>query len=77
MIFVANRVARADILQTHCGANVARQNFADFFTLVGVHLEQPANAFTSTADVAHRISGLKLTGIHANEMSTGRRTGRP
>ena len=54
MILVANRVARADILQTNCRANVASQNFADLFALVGVHLQQPPNALgLSCTNVAH------------------------
>ena len=44
MIFVADRVAGGDVLQSDRGADVARQNFADVFALVGVHLQQAANA---------------------------------
>ena len=43
MFFVANGVAGRNVLQTHRGADVARQNFVDVFALVGVHLEQTAN----------------------------------
>ena len=44
MLFVADRVAGRDILQTDGGADVARQNFVDLFALVGVHLQQTADA---------------------------------
>ena len=68
MGFVANRVARADVLQTNRGADIARQNLVDVFALVGVHLEQAANALgASTSGAKHRIAGLNLAGINANE----------
>ena len=61
MIFVANRVARTHILQSHSRADVARQNLADLFALVGVHLQQTPNALgLGRANVPHRIAGLEL-----------------
>ena len=60
MLLIADRVARADALQSNGGANVARENFADLFALVGVHLQQPPNALTSApARVQHGVSGLQ------------------
>ena len=44
MLLVANRVAGADVLQSNHRADIARQNFLNVFALVGVHLEQAANA---------------------------------
>ena len=41
---VADGVAGRYRLQTHSGGNIARQNFLNFFALVGVHLDQTANA---------------------------------
>ena len=68
MIFAANRVARAHALESHRGANIAGKNLADLFALIGVHLQQTADAFASSAArVQHGVSGLKLAGIHANK----------
>ena len=44
-LFVAQRVAGIDALQADAGANVAGINFFNFFALVGVHLQQTADAF--------------------------------
>ena len=49
MLFVADRVAGRNVLQTDRGADVARQNFADLFALVGVHLQQTADALAASA----------------------------
>jgi len=59
MPLVADGVARADILQAHGGADIARLNFTDVFALVGVHLEQAANALgPATAGIEHRVADL-------------------
>ena len=52
MLFVADGVAGRNVLQTNRGANVARQNLADVFALVGVHLQQTANALALAACAA-------------------------
>src|SRR5208283_718001 len=68
MPLVANRVACADALQANRGANVASENFADLFPLVGMHLQQPPNALTpATARVQNRISGLELARVNPNK----------
>jgi len=43
-LYRADGVARGDVLQTHAGADIAGVNLADFLALVGVHLQQTANA---------------------------------
>src|SRR5208282_4236064 len=68
MGFITNRVARADIFQTDCGADIARQNLADIFAFVGVHLEQASNALGSSPSRAkHGVARLNLAGINTNE----------
>ena len=68
MILIANRVACTHVFHANCRANVARQNLADFFAFVGMHLEQPPNALTlGSAHVAHRIPGLELSGVDADK----------
>ncbi len=60
MAFVANRVARRDVLQSDAGADVARINLADLFALVGVHLQQASNALgAALADDVHAVAGLQ------------------
>src|SRR5271157_1671234 len=44
MLLVANRVAGGDIFQTDAGANIAGVDLGDVLTLVGVHLQQAADA---------------------------------
>ena len=44
LVFVAKRVAGVDALQSHARANIARINFVDLFALVGMHLQQAADA---------------------------------
>src|SRR5581483_4932496 len=44
VFLVANRFAGGDAAETDARADIARVNFADLFTLVGVHLQQAANA---------------------------------
>src|SRR5580658_5665582 len=68
MLLIANRVARANAFEPDCCANVSRQNLADFFPLVGVHLQQPPNALTpAPTRVQHRVSSLKLSRINADK----------
>ena len=68
MPLVADRVARADVLQSNHGADVARENLLDIFALVGVHLEQTPDALRLLrARDQHRLARLQLARIHANE----------
>ena len=45
LIFIAKRVAGVDALQAHASRNIAGINFVNFFALVGMHLQQAADAF--------------------------------
>src|SRR5260370_39801356 len=68
MIFIANRIAGAHTLESDRGANVARQNLADLFALVGVHFQQTSNTLSpAPACVKNRVSGLELPGVHTNK----------
>ena len=62
--FVAKRVAGIDVLQADAGANVARVDFLNFFALVGVHLEQTADALAGTLcgihDIAARLQNARV-----------------
>src|SRR5262249_8551052 len=64
MIIIAHRVARARVLETDRSSDVARANFFDLLTLVGVHLQQTADAL---ALVLRRVvdvrSRFQYTGI--------------
>ena len=44
MFFVADGIAGGDVLQSDHGADIARHDLGDVFALVGVHLQQAANA---------------------------------
>src|SRR6195952_324420 len=67
-IGIAQRLAGGHFAQAHAGGDVARQNFLDFFTLVGVHLQDPADAFLLVADrVVDRVAGLQHARVHAHE----------
>ena len=41
---IAQRLAGGDVLQAHAGGDVAGADLLDLFTLVGVHLQDPADA---------------------------------
>ena len=57
MLLLANRVARADVLQSHHRADVARQNFLDVLALVGVHLQETTDALSLLrARVQYRLA---------------------
>jgi hypothetical protein len=68
MLLFADGVARADVSQTHDGADVARQNFLDVFALIGVHLQQASDALVLLrARVHHRFARLQLSRVHADK----------
>ena len=57
MVFIGDRVARADVLEADTGTDIARQNFLDVFALVGVHLQQTPNTFRlAPAGIEHGIT---------------------
>ena len=60
--FRTDGVAGSHILQTNAGADVASKDLADFFTLVGVHLQQAANALgPASGDIQHAVTSLQLS----------------
>ena len=67
-LLVANGVAGRNRLQPHRRADIARQNFGDFFALVGVHLDQTPDALPAAlGDVVNRIARAQPARIDANE----------
>src|SRR5258708_10085637 len=63
MLFFADSIAGADVSESHDGADIPSENFLDVFALVGVHLEQAANALMLLcARVQHRLARLELSG---------------
>ena len=64
----AERVARRNGLQAHRSSDVARFDHLDFLTLIGVHLEQTADAFLVVLDgVENGVAGVEDAGINAKE----------
>ena len=53
MVLIANRVAGGDVLQADAGADIAGVDLGDVLALVGVHLQQAADALRprTSADV--------------------------
>ena len=77
VLLVANRVARGDVLQADAGADVAGVDLADLFALVGVHLQQAADALAALASaVVNAVARLQVTRVHANERQLADDTGR-
>src|SRR5436305_13464956 len=68
MIRVTNRVTRRNVLQTNRGTNIAGENFADLFALIGVHLKQTPDPLSlPRAYVQHAVPSLQLPGVHADK----------
>src|SRR5712692_3022652 len=68
VLLVADCVARRDTAQADAGADVARVNLADFLALVGMHLQQTANALAALSpEVVYRVPSLELAGVDANK----------
>src|SRR6202795_4681391 len=67
LVFVAERVASVDALQSDAGTNIAGVDFVNFFALVGVHLQKTADAFAGTLGGIHHVAaGLEHAGIDAD-----------
>src|SRR5690606_30243293 len=65
---VAQRFTRRDVFKTHHGSDVTGQNFLDLGTVVGVHLQDTANAFLLALDgVVDRFAGMQNARVHAHE----------
>src|ERR1700735_1962251 len=67
-LFGADRVAGDKILETNRGANVASEDLGDLFALVGVHLQQTADALgLAGAWIEHGVAGFQLPRVNAYE----------
>ena len=67
LCFVAQRVAGVDALQSDARANVAGIHFFNFFALVGMHLQQTADALArALAGVVNVAAGFQDAGINAD-----------
>ncbi len=65
LVFVAQRVASVDAFQSHARANVAGINLFNLFPLVGMHLQQAADPFSSAlAGINHVAAGPQHAGVH-------------
>ncbi len=68
VIQIAQGITRGDILQTDRGGDVARANFLDLLTLVGVHLQDAADALLPALDrVVEGIARLEHARIDPEE----------
>ena len=64
----ADRIAGDQVLEPNGGADIARQNLGNLFALVGVHLQQAADAFRlAGARIQHRVTGLELARVDTDE----------
>ncbi len=65
---IADRVAGADILQADGGSDITAKNLLDLLALVGVHLEEPADALHRVArGVEDGTTRLQLAGVDTEE----------
>ena len=68
MVFVANRVAGRDVLQTNQRANVTRVTHFDVLAMIGVHFQQASDALALVvARVIDRHALSDLAGINPEE----------
>src|SRR5262249_31093714 len=67
LLFVAQRVAGINVFQSNHRANIAGVNFINFFALVSMHLQQPADTLACTlAGVVHVAARLQNARIDAD-----------
>ena len=67
-VVVAEGVAGGDVLEAHESDDVAGAGPLDFFTLVGVHAHDTADAFgLAGGGVQHGHAGFHIAGVHAEE----------
>src|SRR3546814_4209056 len=65
---VAQGFTRGYVFQAHHCGDVASQNFLDFSTVVGVHLQDTANTLFLALDrVVDRFTGVQNTRVNAHE----------
>ena len=68
MLVVAERVARADILQTYCRCNIACLNLRNFLSVVSVHFKDTTHSLTlGFCRVVYCRTGLNLAGVNTEE----------
>ena len=68
MVFVAERVAGGDILDAHDGGDVAGVAGVDVLALVGLDLDQAADALALVgARIVNRVALGELARVHAEE----------
>ena len=68
VLFVAQRVARARVLEADRGGDVAGAHFLDFLALVGVHLQQTADALALVLRAVVDVrASAQHAGVHAEE----------
>src|SRR5690606_475987 len=68
IVDVAQRVAGGDVLQADRGGDVAAQHFLDLVALVGVHLQQAADALLLALDrVVDLVAGVERAGVDPEE----------
>src|SRR5579883_576562 len=67
LVFIAKRVAGGDALEAHTSGDIARVHGFDFLALIGVHLEQAADAFAGALGrVVDVAAGFEHAGIDAD-----------
>src|SRR4029077_7325512 len=67
LLLVAERVAGVYALEAHAGADIAGVDFFDFLPLVGVHLQQAADAFARALwRIVDVTAGFQDAGIDAD-----------
>lgn len=58
-IQVAQRIARSRLFQTNRSCDITRENLLQFFSLISVHLQNPANTLFLTLDrVVDRVASF-------------------
>jgi hypothetical protein len=65
---IAQRVTGGDVLEPDRGGDVARKHFLDLVAVVGMHLQDAADALLLALDrVVDLIARVERTGVHAEE----------
>ena len=73
----ADGIAGDQILETYAGANVTGIDLDNLFPLVGMHLEQAADALAPAGTrIEHRVARLQVAGIEAHKDQLPDETGR-
>ena len=71
MILIAEGITGGGVLHTDSGGDITGVNHVDIFPVVGVHLQDAADALSlMLGGVENRGTGIQNTGVHANEGQT-------